>query len=58
MGDLENALGLQSVSEMTVSSASMAMPSGAANPFLSSSAWDPLVPLSQIHIEQSESHSS
>ncbi|KAG5045019.1 hypothetical protein JHK86_014425 [Glycine max] len=32
---------------MTVSSASMAMPSGAANPFLSSSAWDPLVPLSQ-----------
>ncbi|KAG5030790.1 hypothetical protein JHK85_014772 [Glycine max] len=47
MGDLENALGLQSVSEMTVSSASMAMPSGAANPFLSSSAWDPLVPLSQ-----------
>ncbi|TKY74948.1 Transcription factor bHLH74 [Spatholobus suberectus] len=33
-----------SVSEMTVS---MAMPSGVANPFLASSTWDPLVPLSQ-----------
>ncbi|RDX92683.1 Transcription factor bHLH74, partial [Mucuna pruriens] len=33
------------VSEMTVSSVSMAMPSGVADPFLASSAWDPLVPL-------------
>ena len=49
MGGRENALGLQSVSETTViSSVSMAMPSGVvANPFLASSAWDPLVPLSQ-----------
>ncbi|XP_061372036.1 transcription factor bHLH74-like isoform X2 [Gastrolobium bilobum] len=64
MGGLENAMGLQhenegilncpssglrtNVTEMTISSVSMAMPSGVANPFLASSAWDPLVSLSQI----------
>ncbi|XP_027356363.1 transcription factor bHLH74-like isoform X2 [Abrus precatorius] len=37
-----------SVSEKTVNSVSMAMPSGVANPFLASSAWDQLVPLSQV----------
>ncbi|KAJ1430359.1 Myc-type, basic helix-loop-helix [Sesbania bispinosa] len=37
-----------SVSEMTISSVSLAMPSGLANPFLASSAWDPLVSLNQI----------
>ncbi|KAK7311395.1 hypothetical protein RJT34_09515 [Clitoria ternatea] len=40
-----------SVSEMTVSSVSVAMPSsGVANHFVASSAWDPLVPLSQVQI--------
>nr|KYP70374.1 Transcription factor bHLH74 [Cajanus cajan] len=36
-----------SVSEMTVSSVFKAMPSGVTNPFLDSSAWDPLAPLGQ-----------
>ncbi|KAK7383263.1 hypothetical protein VNO78_28937 [Psophocarpus tetragonolobus] len=35
------------VSEMAISSVSMAKPSDVANPFLASSAWDPLVSLSQ-----------
>lgn len=35
------------VSEMAISSVSMAKPSDVANPFIASSAWDPLVSLSQ-----------
>lgn len=56
MGGQENAMRFQhgkesimsaNVSEMAISSVSLAKPSEAANPFLASHAWDPLVSLSQ-----------
>ncbi|KAI4337088.1 hypothetical protein L6164_015542 [Bauhinia variegata] len=63
MGGHENAMGFQhgndtilncassglstNVSEMAISSVSMAKPSDAANPFLGSSTWDPLVSFNQ-----------
>ena len=63
MGGHENAMGFQhgnesiltcpssglstNVSEMAISTVSVAKPSDVANPFLASSAWDPLVSLSQ-----------
>ncbi|XP_027332608.1 transcription factor bHLH74-like isoform X2 [Abrus precatorius] len=63
MGGSENAMGFQhgnesiltcpssglgaNVSEMAISSVSLAKPSDAANPFLAASAWDPLVSLTQ-----------